>query len=51
MEKAENHEVVSVYRLAPADQEALLLEQQECVLNWCPRDEWPMGVIHSYIYR
>ena len=51
MEKAENHEVVSVYRLDPEDQEALMLEQKECVLNWCTRDEWPMGVIHSYIYR
>ncbi|MFZ8973900.1 MAG: hypothetical protein ACO2ZD_07385, partial [Pseudomonadales bacterium] len=51
MEKAENHEAVSVYRLDPEDQEALLLEQKECVLNWCTQDEWPMGVIHSYIYR
>ena len=51
MDKAENHEAVSIYYLDPEDRDALLLEQKECVLNWCTQDEWPMGVIHSYIYR
>ena len=45
MDKAENHEAVSIYYLDPEDRDALLLEQKECVLNWCTQDEWPMGVI------
>jgi len=49
--KAENHEVVSIYSLDDELREAILLEQKECVLNWCTQDEWPMGVIHSYIWR
>jgi len=49
--KAENHEVVSIYSLDDDLREAILLEQKECVLNWCTQDEWPMGVIHSYIWR
>ena len=51
MTKAENHEVVSIYSLDDELREAILLEQKECVLNWCTQDEWPMGVIHSYIWR
>ena len=51
MNKAENHEVVSIYTLDDDVREAMLLEQKECVLNWCTKDEWPMGVIHSYIWR
>ena len=51
MNKAENHEVVSIYTLDDDVREAMLLEQKECVLNWCTQDEWPMGVIHSYIWR
>ena len=51
MQKAANHEAVSIYHLDPEDRDALLLEQKECVLNWCTQDEWPMGVIHSYIFR
>ena len=51
MNKAENHEVVSIYTLDDDVREAMLLEQKECVLNWCTQDEWPMGVIHSYVWR
>ena len=51
MNKAENHEVVSIYTLDDEVREAMLLEQKECVLNWCTQDDWPMGVIHSYIWR
>ncbi len=50
-EDIDNYELVSVYRLNPEDQEALLLEQRECVFNWCTKDSWPMGVIMSYIWR
>ncbi|NKB97700.1 MAG: hypothetical protein GKR90_04250 [Pseudomonadales bacterium] len=50
-EQIENYELVSIYRLNDADRDALLLAQRECVFNWCTRDEWPMGVIMSYIWR
>ena len=50
-EDIDNYELVSVYRLNPEDQEQLLLAQRECVFNWCTRDNWPMGVIMSYIWR
>jgi general stress protein 26 len=51
MDKAEDHEKVSIYQLDPKDRDRLLLEQKECVFNWCTREEWPMGVIMSYIWR
>ena len=47
----DNYEMVSIYQLNADDQETLLLGQRECVFNWCTRDEWPMGVIMSYIWR
>ena len=50
-EDLENYELVSIYRLNPDDQERLLLTQRECVFNWCTKDEWPVGVIMSYIWR
>ncbi len=50
-EDLQNYEQVSIYRLNPDDQERLLNVQRECVFNWCTRDEWPVGVIMSYIWR
>lgn len=50
-EELENYEMVSIYRLNPEDQERLLSSQRECVFNWCTRDEWPMGVIMSMLWR
>ncbi|MEO2176012.1 MAG: hypothetical protein ABGY96_18165 [bacterium] len=50
-EQPDNYELVSIYQLNPDDQEKLLLTQRECVFNWCTKDEWPMGVIMSYIWR
>jgi len=47
----DNYEMVSIYHLNPEDQEKLLLTQKECVFNWCTKDQWPMGVIMSYIWR
>lgn len=47
----DNYEMVSIYHLNPEDQERLLLTQKECVFNWCTKDEWPVGVIMSYIWR
>ena len=42
MNKAEDHERVSLYQLDPEDRDRLLLEQKECVFNWCTKDEWPI---------
>lgn len=50
-ENLENYEKVSMYRLDPEVQEALLLAQSECVFNWCTKDSWPVGVCMSYIWR
>ena len=50
-EQIDNYEMVSVYHLNEDDKQELLLSQRECVFNWCTRDEWPMGVIMSYIWR
>lgn len=51
IDEIDNYEMVSVYHLNPEDQERLLLTQKECVFNWCTKDEWPVGVIMSYIWR
>ena len=50
MSEPDNYEMVSIYHLNPEDQEQLLQEQRECVFNWCTKDEWPMGVIMSFIW-
>ncbi len=50
-EDLQNYEMVSIYRLSDEDQEQLLTSHRECVFNWCTKDEWPMGVIMSYIWR
>ena len=47
----DNYELVSIYPLEAEDQEKLLLAQRECVFTWCTKDNWPMGVIMSCIWR
>lgn len=47
----QNYELVSIYRLDPDVQEELLSTARECVFNWCTRDQWPMGVIMSCLWR
>jgi general stress protein 26 len=46
-----NYELVSIYRLDPDVQEELLSNARECVFNWCTKDEWPMGVIMSCLWK
>jgi general stress protein 26 len=46
-----NYEMVSIYRLDPDVQEDLLSNARECVFNWCTKDEWPMGVIMSCLWK
>lgn len=50
-ESLENYEAVSVYRLDPEQQEALLRANGECTFNWSTRDGWPMGVIMAYLWK
>ena len=47
----QNYEMVSIYRLDPDVQEDLLSNARECVFNWCTKDEWPMGVIMSCLWK
>lgn len=49
--KPDDYERVSIYRLDPEVQEELLSTARECVFNWCTRDQWPMGVIMSCLWR
>ncbi len=46
-----NYEMVSIYRLGEDVKEDLLANARECVFNWCTKDEWPMGVIMSCLWR
>ena len=50
-DKPDNYEMVSIYRLDPDVQEDLLSNARECVFNWCTKDQWPMGVIMSCLWR
>ena len=51
MKAIDDYEKVSIYGLDPEIQEQLLSTQRECVFNWCTRDQWPMGVIMSCLWR
>jgi general stress protein 26 len=46
----DDHEVVSIYPFSAEERERLLTNAGECVLNWCTRDEWPVGVIMSFLW-
>jgi len=47
----DDFEKVSIYRLDPEMQERLLGLARECVFNWSTKDQWPMGVIMSCLWR
>lgn len=51
MDKATDHEVVSIYRHSDAQIDALLSKAPECVLMWATKDHWPVGVVHSFVWR
>ncbi len=46
-----NHEVVSIYPLDPEQIEDLCTKASECVLNWSTQDSWPVGVMHSFVWK
>jgi general stress protein 26 len=51
MTSTDDYERVSIYGLDPDTQDELLSLQRECVFNWCTREQWPMGVIMSCLWR
>jgi general stress protein 26 len=51
MSGVEDHETVSIYPLTDQQQEQLLTNASECVLNWSTKDGWPVGVVHSFVWR
>ena len=50
-EAAQDHEKVSQYALDETQLEQLLTNARECVLMWGTQDGWPVGVIHSYLWK
>ena len=50
MSKATDHESVSIYQYTDEEIDALMKNAGECVLNWCTKDNWPMGVVHSFVW-
>jgi nitroimidazol reductase NimA-like FMN-containing flavoprotein (pyridoxamine 5'-phosphate oxidase superfamily) len=46
-----DHEIVSIYRMNEAQIEQLMTEAKECVLMWSTRDGWPVGVVHSFVWK
>lgn len=49
--KATDHENVSIYPHSEDDRERLLTMAPECVLMWGTKDHWPVGVVHSFVWR
>jgi len=47
----QDHEVVSIYPLDADQLEKLLTTQNELVFNWATSDSWPVGVIHSFVWK
>lgn len=50
MSKATDHESVSIYQFNEAEIDEIMSKTPECVLNWCTKDQWPVGVVHSFVW-
>jgi nitroimidazol reductase NimA-like FMN-containing flavoprotein (pyridoxamine 5'-phosphate oxidase superfamily) len=46
-----DYEDVTVYTLDSAEEEEMLLAQNECTFIWANKEGWPVGVIMSYVWR
>lgn len=46
-----DHEVVSVYPFSEEQIDQLMTDAAECVLMWATRDGWPVGVVHSFVWK
>lgn len=51
MAKTNDHEIVSIYPFSDMETEQLMKNSNECVLMWATKDGWPVGVIHSFVWR
>ena len=51
MDKATDHEVVSIYRHSDEQIDQLMTKAPECVLMWGTKDGWPVGVVHSFVWH
>ena len=50
-DKLEDYEDISVYTIEDERRETLLGRGSECAVVWSTREGWPVGVMHSYIWR
>ena len=48
---AHDHEVVSIYGHSEEDRDKLMTLAPECVLMWATKDGWPVGVVHSFVWK
>ena len=46
-----DHEMVSIYAYSEEQIDRLMEKASECVLMWCTRDSWPVGVTHAYVWK
>jgi nitroimidazol reductase NimA-like FMN-containing flavoprotein (pyridoxamine 5'-phosphate oxidase superfamily) len=46
-----DHEIVSIYGMDKEQIHRLMNEARECVLMWSTRDGWPVGVVHSFLWK
>lgn len=46
-----DHEIVSIYAMNEEQIDRLMTEARECVLMWSTRDGWPVGVVHSFLWK
>ena len=48
---AHDLEVVSIYGHSEEQKHELMTRAPECVLMWATKDGWPVGVVHSFVWR
>ena len=48
---AHDHEIVSIYGHSEEDRDKLMTLAPECVLMWATKDGWPVGVVHSFVWK
>ncbi len=48
---AHDHEIVSIYGHSEEDKDKLMTLAPECVLMWATKDGWPVGVVHSFVWK
>ena len=51
MERAHDHEIVSIYPFTDDEVDQLANHSQECVLMWATKDGWPVGVTHAFVWH